>query len=177
MPTVPTGRSGLLCSPTTADTLLSAPLAMTLPAPVAFSSAGWNSRRTVPGSSASRSLSRSAAPIAAAVWKSWPQACILPGCSEAYGNPVSSWIGSASISARTATTGPSRRPPISAMRPVRSGYSSAIRMPAACSHPRMRRVVSTSSCDSSGCRWSSLRIATSSSSSSAALSLNLSEAG
>ena len=42
---------------------------------------------------------------------SCPQACIAPGCSDSNSTPLSSWIGSASMSARSATTGlpPPRR--------------------------------------------------------------------
>ena len=39
-----------------------------------------------------------------AVWPSWPQACILPGTVDLYASPVSSSIGSASISARMPIT-------------------------------------------------------------------------
>ena len=42
-----------------------------------------------------------ASPIA--VWASWPQACITPGPVDANARPVSSVIGSASISARMAS--------------------------------------------------------------------------
>ena len=61
---------------------------------------------TVPGSSARRALSSRAAPTSMAVCRSWPQACIAPGIREAYGRPVSSVTGSASMSPRSSTTGP-----------------------------------------------------------------------
>ena len=47
-----------------------------------------------------------AAPSSIAVCPSCPQACIAPGRSEANSTPLSSWIGSASMSARSATVGP-----------------------------------------------------------------------
>ena len=55
-------------------------------APLPHSSAGWNTKRTVPSKppSAARSL---AAPSSMAVWPSWPQACIAPGAAERYGAP------------------------------------------------------------------------------------------
>ena len=65
---------------------------------------------TVPGSSACRALSSFAAPASMAVCRSWPQACIAPGMADAYGSPVSSVTGSASMSPRSSTTGPGRPP-------------------------------------------------------------------
>ena len=65
---------------------------------------------TVPGSSACRALSSLAAPASMAVCRSWPQACIAPGIADAYGSPVSSVTGSASMSPRSSTTGPGRPP-------------------------------------------------------------------
>ena len=44
-----------------------------------------------------------AAPASIAVWVSWPQACIRPGTVEAKSSPVSSGIGSASMSPRSST--------------------------------------------------------------------------
>ena len=68
---------------------------------------------TVPGRSACRAESSFAAPASMAVCRSWPQACIAPGTADAYGSPVSSVTGSASMSPRSSTTGPApeRRPP------------------------------------------------------------------
>ena len=70
---------------------------------------------TVPGSSSCRAQSSLAAPASMAVCRSWPQACIAPGMADAYGNPVSSVTGSASMSPRSSTTGPDPEP-----RPPRS---------------------------------------------------------
>ena len=47
-----------------------------------------------------------AAPSSIAVCPSCPQACIAPGRSDANSTPLSSSIGSASMSARSATVGP-----------------------------------------------------------------------
>ena len=79
-------------------------------APAWPSSPGWNMKITVPGSSACRADSSRAAPASMAVCRSWPQACITPSMAEAYGSPVSSVTGSASMSPRSSTTGPGRPP-------------------------------------------------------------------
>src|ERR1700685_3883516 len=60
---------------------------------------------TVPGSSACLAHSSRAAPASMAVCRSWPQACIAPGIREAYGRPVSSVTGSASMSPRSSNGG------------------------------------------------------------------------
>ncbi len=52
-------------------------------APPSPSSSGWNSSFTFPARDARRRWSRNAAPSRAAVWKSWPQACMTPGTWEA----------------------------------------------------------------------------------------------
>ena len=70
--------------------------------------------------------SATAAPTRAAVCTSWPQAWVTPSTVLAQGSPVRSGTGSASRSARSATTGPPA--PISATRPVRG--SSVTRQPA-----------------------------------------------
>src|SRR3954451_3486006 len=73
--------------------------------PGASSSACWKMNRSAPpGSSAP--ASRDAAPSSIAVCPSCPHACIAPGRSDANATPLSSWIGSASMSARSATVGP-----------------------------------------------------------------------
>ena len=71
-------------------------------APPPPSSAGWNTRCTVPVQDVSR-CSSAAAPSSDVVWPSWPQACITPGLVEAWARPVVSLIGSASMSARSPT--------------------------------------------------------------------------
>jgi hypothetical protein len=63
-------------------------------------------RISPPGSS--RVVRILAAPSSIAVCPSWPQACIAPGFSEAKSTPLSSVMGSASMSARSATVGPGR---------------------------------------------------------------------
>src|ERR1700692_1841625 len=55
--------------------------------------------RTVPCTSSVRCASRRAAPTSIATCASCPQACIDPSTSLANGRPVSSGMGSASISA------------------------------------------------------------------------------
>ena len=75
-------------------------------APAWPSSPGWNMKITVPGRSACRAQSSRAAPASMAVCRSCPQACITPGTVEAYGSPVASVTGSASMSPRSSTTGP-----------------------------------------------------------------------
>ena len=68
-------------------------------APPKPSSAGWKMKTAVP--SKLRLAARYfAAPSSIVVCPSWPQACILPAWVEAWGRPVASWIGSASMSAR-----------------------------------------------------------------------------
>ena len=49
---------------------------------------------------------RAPAPTSAAVCTSWPQACATPATVLAHGSSVRSWTGSASRSARSATSGP-----------------------------------------------------------------------
>ena len=71
-------------------------------APPRPSSAGWKMKLTVP-LKLRVSARYFAAPSSMVVWPSWPQACIRPGFWLAYGRPVASWIGSASISARSPT--------------------------------------------------------------------------
>ena len=91
---------------------------------------------------------------------SWPQACIFPATVLANSWPVSSWIGSASMSARIAKVGPGRPPSMVPTTPVRP-------MPVRCGMPRRASsaatmpAVRTSSKASSGCAWMSRRIATS----------------
>src|SRR4051794_4566373 len=85
--------------------------------PGASSSACWKmNRSSPPGSSAPTSCA--AAPSSIAVCPSCPHACIAPGRSEANSTPLSSSIGSASMSARNATVGPGR--------PVRSRASTLV---------------------------------------------------
>ena len=142
MPTVPTSMSGEACRPKIAATSFNAPASMSTFAPPGASSAGWKKMRTRPVSSCSCCLSRSAAPSTDEIWKSCPQACIRPLCSERYGRSVCSSIGRASISVRSATSGSPC--PTSATSPVLSGRS-RMRIPARSKEARIRFVVSTSS--------------------------------
>ena len=75
------------------------------------SSAGWKHEhaRRRPGSFAS-ATSRLATPSRMLTWQSWPHACILPSLRRAVGVSFSSWIGSASMSARSSTVLPGRPP-------------------------------------------------------------------
>ena len=72
----------------------------------ASSSEGWNTSLTVPCNSSLIDCNTAAAPSKIDICPSCPQACITPSFCDAKGNPVSSWIGNASISARNAITGP-----------------------------------------------------------------------
>ncbi len=82
------------------------------------SSAGWKMNFTVPGMLARIEASTSATPISIAVWASWPQACMTPQDCPLYsavatllnGTSTSSFTGSASMSARSATTEPGLPP-------------------------------------------------------------------
>ena len=65
---------------------------------------------TRPARSACRAESILAALTSIATCVSWPQACMTPGTSEAKSRPVSSGIGSASMSPRSSTVGPGRAP-------------------------------------------------------------------
>ena len=83
-----------------------------------LSSTGWNSSATAPRHSARAAASTSAAAIRMATWQSCPQACITPTSSPpqrvrarlAKGRSTSSVTGRASMSARSATTGPGPAP-------------------------------------------------------------------
>ena len=81
------------------------------------SSAGWKISATLPAK-LRVSARYFAAPNSIVVWPSWPQACILPGTSEACSAPVSSSIGSASMSARRPVTGPAPCPSTIATTPL-----------------------------------------------------------
>ena len=108
--------------------------------PPSPSSAGWKRKTTVPGRSGFIPASTSAAPMRMAVCASWPHACITPtsrplNCAftvDLKGTSSSSVTGSASMSARSATTGPGfppRRTPTTPVRatPVRTSRPSARR--------------------------------------------------
>ena len=61
----------------------STPVSHSFPAPPVVSSDGWKRNSTFRGSSARCSAAYSARVRIMAVWASWPQACILPGWTEA----------------------------------------------------------------------------------------------
>ncbi len=126
------------------------------------SSAGWKMSRTPPGSSpcSCTSASASAAPTRAVVCTSWPQAWATPAVRLAQGSSVTSWTGSASMSARSATI--RSLSPRSATKPV-SG-SRRTRQPACSTLAAASAVVRVSAQESSGCWWMSRRSSTSSAS-------------
>ena len=82
------------------------PFAIMSLAPSKVSSAGWNMSLTVPCRLASFSLSIFAAVSSMAAWKSWPQVCASVPVGQAKGSPLSSGMGSASMSARSRMTLP-----------------------------------------------------------------------
>ena len=113
------------CRPNTADgagfcrqpsaIIASAPLGRPSLEP---SSLGWKISFTVPGISSFMPARISATPIRMATWQSWPQACmtgtVCPRycavAQEAKGRSTFSSTGSASMSARSATTPPGLPP-------------------------------------------------------------------
>ena len=106
-------------------------------------------------------VSTAATPSKVVVWMSWPQACIRPGLVLAKGRPLVSWIGSASMSARMASTGPGGRPRSARPRrfcPSRSGAGCRAGSVRGATMPAVR----TSSKPSSGWAWMSRRISISS---------------
>jgi hypothetical protein len=121
-------------------------------APAPFSSAGWKTPINVPAQLPRSRSSAVMAPTSEAVCTSCPQACMTPGVVLAYGSPVSSSSGSASMSARIATTGPG---------PLRSTATSPVPPHGRTSAPVPARAAATASCvrcsspDSSGCWWRS----------------------
>ena len=117
-------------------------------APPTPSSAGWKMKLTVP-LKLRVSARYFAAPSSIVVWPSWPQACIRPGFWLAYGNPVASRIGSASMSARSPTEAwplPLRNTPTTPVLPTPRCTS----MPHSSSFRATRSAVRYSSSPSSG---------------------------
>ena len=92
-------------------------------------------------------MSTFAAPSTIVMCASWPQACIMPGCSERKGSPSGSSSGSASMSARRATTWPGNAPSITPTTQVRSVVYG---MPSASSVSMMTCCVFTSAKPRSG---------------------------
>ena len=87
-------------------------------APCQPSSPGWNMNSTVPASDSRRAHRMRAAEASIAVCVSWPQACIVFSTPDLNGRPVSSGIGSASMSPRSSTVRPGRAPRSTATAPV-----------------------------------------------------------
>ncbi len=145
-----------------APSAASRPSSSAMRAPPWPSSPGWNRNRTRPASSPRRATSSRAAPTSMAVWASCPHECMTPSCSEAKSSPVSSGIGSASMSARSSTVGPGSPPSRSATTDV---WASPVRTrrPSPSSASSTRAWVSGRSRPSSGRRWMSRRRATTSS--------------
>ena len=123
---------------------------------------------TSPRSSARRAQSSLAAPASIAVCRSWPQACITPANREAYGSPVASVTGSASISPRSSTDGLamsplSATPPSLPASPRSTAVTEVSFRPVVTSSGRPSRAASTFSCVSgrsspiSGSRWMACR--------------------
>ena len=175
---MPEGMLGMMCSAkaTSGRGLSSAPSSTMALAPQLLpatgaderpSSEGWKTNLTVPGICSRMPASTSATAISIAVWPSWPQACITGDSTpmficltcDAKGSPVTSATGSASMSARSATTLPGR-PPWS--RPTTPWPPTPVRT----SMPSLRRCSATSAAvrsswpDSSGCWWMSRRHST-----------------
>ena len=117
---------------------------------------------TFPRSRSPRSLRTRAAIRAMAVWPSWPQACMAPSFCERYGTSFASWMGRASMSARTMTVLPGRPPRSRPTTPVLATPVATSR-PMAFSRSATTEAVRSSWKPSSGWAWRSLRISTASS--------------
>ena len=152
-PTWPTSMVGSQCRQKIRSTPSSAPsLDQPSSAPPGMtSSAGWNSSRTRPGSRPPRAPrpARGRRRAAPAVCTSCPQACATPGdrCC-AHGSVVRSSTGSASRSARRATSGPVAGADVGDQPGVAGSGSS--REPASSRRLATRSVVRSSCQDSSG---------------------------
>ncbi|KAG0747725.1 hypothetical protein G6F24_015505 [Rhizopus arrhizus] len=105
----PCGWPGMLCIAKMASQgyFVNSPSSIMRLAPPRPSSAGWKIRLSVPSNSPCRARWCAAA-NSMAVWPSWPQACMTPSLRLAWSRPVASWIGKASMSARS----PRRLPPL-----------------------------------------------------------------
>ncbi len=133
-----------------------------------ISSAGWKTKTTVPGISARMPARTSATPMSIAVCASWPHACITPHswsfhCAVtllAKGTSTSSRTGRASMSARSATTGPGLPPLSTPTTPVTATFSRTSSRPSARRCAATIPEVRTSRLPSSGCAWKSRRQAT-----------------
>ena len=165
---------GMTCWPRITSGLgkrLNSPSSIIAWAPAATSSAGWKTAISVPCQAFLSAASNALAPASQVTCMSWPQACItgvsFPSASVAvtvlaYGRPVSSLTGSASMSARSITVGPSPffSSPTTPVPPTPSVTSN----PAAFSRSAAKPAVRFSCSDSSGWLWMSLYSASRSSS-------------
>ncbi len=162
--TRPLGRFGATWIANAASTPSSTPSEIISAAPPSPSSPGWNMNRTRPGSSARRADSNRAAPTSIAVCASWPHECIVSPVRLAKSSPVSSVIGSASMSPRSTIVGPGRPPSRSATTELRRSPT-AMSRPSPSSASRTAAWVRGRSSPSSGWRCSSRRSSTTSGSS------------
>jgi hypothetical protein len=115
----------------------------------------------VPVNDASNFFSSFAAPSSIAMCASWPQACILPGCSEmklVVSGITTSCTGSASMSERSAITGCLPEPIVATMPCDATGYLYG--MPSSSSTDRTIAAVLVRSYMSSGDLWRRRRTAT-----------------
>ena len=154
-------RAPVGCSPPCDDAASRTPSSIIVCAPPSPSSPGWNIRITWPGKSPRRSWRRRAAPSSIATWVSWPHACIAPSTSDVNSSPVSSWSGSASMSARRRIVGPGMPPSITATTELRAFPIVPFRPIAASSSSTIAWVWGRSR-PISGWRWIRRRIATTS---------------
>ncbi len=125
-------------------------------APCSPSSPGWNMNTTRPFSSSTCARSSEAAPASMATCESWPHACVAPALVLAKSRPVSSGIGSASMSPRSSTVGPGR-PESSTATTLESARPLVMLRPRPSSAERTAPWVRGSSSPSSGWAWMSLR--------------------
>ena len=154
-PTVPTSRPGSACRPKMRETPSRTPASIAISAPPGMiSSAGWKISRTRPGSESATAARDSPAPSRAAACTSWPQACATPVTVLAQGSSVRSSTGSASRSARRATTGPSPDP-MSTTSPLRGSGTGL--SPASSRRLASSVEVRSSAHESSGCACRSRR--------------------
>ena len=161
----PDGRFGAMCKAKAPSTFGSSsnPSSIMCLAPPKPSSPGWNAKRMVPRSASRCDTKTRAAPTSIATCASCPHACIAPSIVLAKSRPVSSGIGSASMSARNKIVGPSPPPP------RRSATTEVTLRPVVTSSPspssavRIAAWVRGSSSPSSGSRWIWRRSATTSS--------------
>ena len=131
------------------------PCSIILLPPPPLSSPGWNTSFTRPLKQSFISFKILATVKRFAVWTSCPQACMIFSRSERNSRSFSSWIGRASMSARSIRSFPGRPLSIWAMIPGSTGLFSQ-GMERASSSRHTRAAVRNSWKDSSGFLWISL---------------------